>query len=47
MTCEIPLPLRQEHEQLHAELRRLTQAEGDVGEAARRLAHGEEPAIAA
>jgi hypothetical protein len=38
MTHEIPLPLRQEHEQLHAELRRLTQAEGDVGEAARHLA---------
>ena len=38
MTYEIPLPLRQEHEQLHAELRRLTQAEGDVGEAARHLA---------
>ncbi len=38
MTYEIPLPLRQEHEQLHAELRRLTQAEDDVGEAARHLA---------
>ena len=38
MTYEIPLPLRQEHEQLHAELRRVTQAEGDVGEAARHLA---------
>jgi len=38
MTYEIPLPLRQEHEQLHTELRRLTQAEGDVGEAARHLA---------
>jgi hypothetical protein len=38
MTYEIPLPLRQEHEQLHAELRRLTQADGDVGEAARHLA---------
>jgi hypothetical protein len=38
MTYEIPLPLRQEHEQLHAELRRLTQADGDVSEAARHLA---------
>jgi hypothetical protein len=38
MKFEIPLPLRQEHEQLHAELRRATEAEGEVGEAARRLA---------
>jgi hypothetical protein len=38
MKLEIPLPLQQEHEQLHAELRRVTQAEGAVGEAARRLA---------
>ena len=38
MRFEIPLPLQQEHEQLHAELRRVTQAEGEVGEAARRLA---------
>ena len=38
MRYEIPLPLRQEHEQLHAELRRVTQAEGEVGEAARHLA---------
>ena len=38
MMFEIPLPLQQEHEQLHAELRRVTQADGEVGEAARRLA---------
>ena len=38
MKFEIPLPLRQEHEQLHTELRRATQADGEVGEAARRLA---------
>ena len=38
MRFDIPLPLRQEHEQLHAELRRATRAEGEVGEAARRLA---------
>jgi hypothetical protein len=38
MRYQIPLPLQQEHEQLHAELRHLTQAEGDVGEVARSLA---------
>jgi Hemerythrin HHE cation binding domain len=38
MKFEIPLPLQQEHEQLHAELRQATRAEGEVGEAARHLA---------
>ena len=34
----IPTPLRQEHESLHDELRRATQADGEVGEAAKTLA---------
>lgn len=34
----IPAPLRQEHEALHDELRRATQADGQVGEDARELA---------
>lgn len=38
MRFEIPLPLRQEHEELHDDLRRATQAAGEVGEAARTLA---------
>jgi hemerythrin-like domain-containing protein len=38
MKFEIPIPLQQEHEALHAELRRATEAGGDVGEAARTLA---------
>lgn len=38
MKFEIPAPLQQEHEQLHDELRRVTQVEGEVGEAARALA---------
>jgi len=38
MTYEIPIPLQQEHEQLHATLRHITQAAGAVGEAARDLA---------
>ena len=35
----IPIPLPQQHEALHDELRRATQAGGEVGEAARTLAH--------
>ncbi len=38
MRFEIPQSLQQEHEELHDELRRATQAGGDVGEAARTLA---------
>jgi hypothetical protein len=38
MTFTIPDPLQQEHEALHGELRRATQAGGEVGEAARELA---------
>ncbi len=38
MKFTIPAPLQQEHEALHAELRRATQAGGEVGEAARTLA---------
>jgi hypothetical protein len=38
MKYEIPIPLQQEHEQLHAMLRHITQAAGAVGEAARDLA---------
>jgi len=38
MNYEIPLPLKLEHEELHDELRRATQAGGDVGEAAKTLA---------
>jgi iron-sulfur cluster repair protein YtfE (RIC family) len=38
MNFEIPLPLRQEHEELHARLRQVTQADGEVGELARALA---------
>ncbi len=38
MKLEIPLPLRQEHEELHERLREATQAGGEVGEAAKALA---------
>ncbi|MEO7116332.1 MAG: hemerythrin domain-containing protein [Caldimonas sp.] len=38
MKFTIPAPLQQEHEALHGELRRATQAGGEVGEAARTLA---------
>ncbi|GIL05709.1 hypothetical protein FBR04_09345 [Betaproteobacteria bacterium PRO7] len=38
MKLEIPLPLREEHEELHERLRRATQAGGEVGEAAKALA---------
>jgi hypothetical protein len=38
MSFEIPESLQQEHEALHDELRRATQAPGEVGEAARALA---------
>ena len=37
MKFEIPLPLRQEHEALHGQLRQATQAGGEVGEAAKTL----------
>ena len=38
MKLSIPLPLQQEHEALHEELRRATRAPGEVGEAAKALA---------
>ncbi len=38
MNFEIPLPLRQEHEELHQRLRNATQAGGEVGAAASALA---------
>lgn len=38
MNFSIPTPLQQEHEALHDELRRATQAGGEVGEAAKTLA---------
>ncbi|MBK7059313.1 MAG: hemerythrin domain-containing protein [Rubrivivax sp.] len=38
MNFTIPTPLQQEHEALHDELRRATQAGGEVGEAAKTLA---------
>lgn len=38
MNYDIPLPLRQEHDELHAQLRNATQAEGEVGDAAKALA---------
>ncbi len=38
MKFNIPTPLQQEHEALHDELRRATQAGGEVGEAAKTLA---------
>ncbi|MHB8948606.1 MAG: hemerythrin domain-containing protein [Rhodoferax sp.] len=38
MKFTIPLPLQHEHEALHEELRLATQAEGEVGEAAKTLA---------
>ena len=38
MNLTIPTPLQQEHEALHDELRRATQAGGEVGEAAKALA---------
>lgn len=38
MNYEIPLPLRQEHDELHEHLRNATQADGEVGAAARALA---------
>lgn len=38
MDLPIPRALRAEHQELHRELRRLTQAEGRVGEAARQVA---------
>jgi len=38
MKFEIPLPLRQEHEALHEQLRQAAQAGGEVGESAKTLA---------
>jgi hypothetical protein len=38
MNLEIPLPLREEHEELHQHLRNATQAGGEVGDAAKALA---------
>ena len=38
MNFQIPLPLQQEHEELHERLRAATQAGGEVGEAARTVA---------
>jgi hypothetical protein len=38
MNYEIPSPLRQEHDELHEQLRQATQAGGDVGAAATALA---------
>lgn len=38
MNFEIPLPLQQEHEALHEQLRQATQAGGEIGEAAKPLA---------
>ena len=38
MNFEIPLPLKQEHEALHDQLRQVTQADGEVGELAKALA---------
>jgi hypothetical protein len=38
MKFTIPLPLQREHEALHDRLRQATQADGDVGEAAKALA---------
>ena len=38
MNYEIPLPLKQEHEALHDQLRMATQAGGEVGELAKTLA---------
>jgi hypothetical protein len=38
MNFEIPLPLREEHEELHQHLRNATQAGGEVGDAAKALA---------
>lgn len=38
MTFDIPQSLQQEHEALHGELRRATQAGGEVGDTARELA---------
>jgi hypothetical protein len=38
MNFEIPLPLREEHEELHEHLRNATQAGGEVGDAAKALA---------
>ena len=38
MNCEIPVPLKQEHEALHGQLRLATQAGGEVGELAETLA---------
>jgi hypothetical protein len=37
MTLEIPVPLQQEHEKLHGQLRQITPAAGEVGEAGRNL----------
>lgn len=38
MTFDIPLPLQQEHEALHEELRRATEAGGEVGARAKTVA---------
>ena len=38
MNYEIPVPLKQEHEALHDQLRQATQAGGEVGELAETLA---------
>ena len=38
MAYDIPLPLKEEHEALHARLRQATQAGGEVGELAQALA---------
>ena len=38
MKYEVPLPLQQEHEELHEHLRHATQASGEIGVAARAVA---------
>ena len=38
MKFEIPVPLQQEHEALHEQLRRATRVEGEVGSRAEMLA---------
>lgn len=38
MYCEIPIPLKLEHEELHEQLRNATQVGGEVGDAAKTLA---------
>ena len=45
MNYEIPVPLKQEHEALHGQLRQAKQAGGEVGELAEQRLSRPKPAV--